>query len=42
MVLFLVLYPILGFIGGIIGAAFYNLAAKVAGGLELSFDSLEQ
>jgi len=30
-----ILYGILGFIGGIISAFFFNLAAKYAGGLEL-------
>ena len=30
-----ILYGVLGFIGGIISAFFFNLAAKYAGGLEL-------
>ena len=30
-----IVYGVMGFIGGIIGAAAYNLGAKVAGGLEL-------
>lgn len=34
----LLLYPIMGFIGGIIGAAIYNLAAKITGGIELEVE----
>ena len=34
MVLMVLLYPIMGFIGGIIFAALYNLAAKIGGGIQ--------
>ena len=34
----LILYPIMGFIGGIIGAAIYNLAARFVGGIEMTLD----
>lgn len=34
VILIPVLYGFLGFLGGIIGAAIYNLVAKVAGGLK--------
>jgi len=37
----LLLYPILGFIGGILMAAIYNLAAKWVGGLEVTVDADE-
>jgi len=30
-----IVYPIAGFIGGIIGAALYNLAASLVGGMEM-------
>jgi hypothetical protein len=33
-----ILYPVMGFIGGIIGAALYNLASRFMGGLELTLD----
>lgn len=33
-----IMYGILGFIGGLIGAALFNLAAYFAGGLELEVD----
>jgi len=35
------LYPLMGFIGGILMAAIYNLAAKWVGGLEVSVDAIE-
>jgi len=41
MLVMLVLYPIMGFIGGIIMAAIYNLAAKWVGGLEVTVDAIE-
>ena len=34
MVLMIFLYPVMGFIGGIIFAALYNLAAKIGGGIQ--------
>ncbi|MFC7337417.1 hypothetical protein ACFQY0_09545 [Haloferula chungangensis] len=34
-----ILYAILGFIGGIIGAFVYNVAAKFTGGLRLEFEN---
>lgn len=37
----LVLYPIMGFVGGILVAAIYNLAARCVGGLEVSVDAIE-
>jgi hypothetical protein len=36
-----VIYPILGFIGGVLGAAFYNLAARFVGGLEVTLEQTE-
>ena len=36
-----VFYAIAGFIGGLIGAAIYNLVAKWSGGLEFEFRDLE-
>ncbi len=35
MVLMLLLYPIMGFVSGIIMAALYNLASRWTGGLEV-------
>ena len=34
-------YPIMGFVCGVIGAVFYNLAAKFAGGLEVTLEAAE-
>lgn len=34
-----IIYGILGFIGGIIGAFIYNVAAKFTGGLRLEFEN---
>ncbi len=31
----LILYPALGFLGGLLGAAMYNLTARIAGGMHL-------
>lgn len=33
-----VLYAAFGFIGGVIGAALYNLAAKIVGGIEVEVE----
>jgi hypothetical protein len=41
MLVMVVLYPILGFIGGVIMAALYNLASKWIGGLEVTVESAE-
>ena len=38
LLIFPVLYGIIGFIAGAIGALLYNLVAKSVGGLELEFD----
>jgi hypothetical protein len=37
-----VLYGALGFIGGVISAALYNVIASVAGGIELELDQTGQ
>ncbi len=43
MILMLLIYPIMGFIGGIIMATFYNLTAKWVGGIEVTVeDSAEE
>lgn len=41
MLLMLLLYPIMGFVGGIIMAALYNLASKWIGGLEVTVEDVE-
>jgi drug/metabolite transporter (DMT)-like permease len=41
MLLMLLLYPIMGFILGILMAALYNIAAKWIGGIEVSVEALE-
>jgi len=41
MLVLVVLYPLLGFIGGIVLAALYNLAAKWVGGLRFTFEPSE-
>jgi len=33
------LYIVVGFVGGIFGAAFYNVVAKSLGGLEIDYES---
>lgn len=40
MLVMMVLYPVMGFIGGIIGAAVYNLCSKWVGGLEFELESI--
>ncbi len=41
ILIMLVLYPIMGFIAGIIGAALYNLASRIVGGMEITLESAE-
>jgi hypothetical protein len=36
--LFPILYGLLGFLGGLISAAIYNLAARTIGGVEMEFE----
>ena len=38
----LLIYPILGFITGVIGAVIFNLAAKITGGIEMTFYEYEK
>jgi hypothetical protein len=38
MLLIILIYPVGGFIGGIIGAALYNLASKLIGGIKIELD----
>jgi hypothetical protein len=42
MLLMLILYPLFGFIGGIIGAALYNLASRIIGGLEFTLEVTQE
>ena len=42
MLLIIILYPLLGFIGGIIGAALYNLASRFTGGLEITLELTQE
>ena len=42
MLFMVVLYPLMGFIGGIIGAALYNLASRLVGGLELTLEVTQE
>lgn len=39
MIPMLLIYPIMGFIGGIIMAAFYNLVSKWIGGIEVTVEN---
>jgi hypothetical protein len=41
MLFMVILYPAFGFIGGIVGAAIYNLAARLVGGLEITLEMQE-
>lgn len=34
----LFLYPVIGFVGGVVGAFFYNLCVRFVGGLEVFVD----
>ncbi len=38
IVLFPIMFGVMGFIGGLIGGFFYNLALKYSGGLEMEFE----
>ena len=38
VVMFPIIYAVIGFIGGIIGAAIYNLVAKWVGGIEVEVE----
>lgn len=38
IVIYPVIYAVMGFIMGLLGALFYNLVAKVAGGIELTVE----
>lgn len=42
MVPMLLIYPVMGFVGGIIMAAFYNVTAKWIGGIEVNVEALEE
>lgn len=42
LLIMLILYPVMGFIGGIIGAAVYNLCSKWVGGLEFDLESVTE
>ncbi|MBI2441161.1 MAG: hypothetical protein HYV35_07315 [Lentisphaerae bacterium] len=41
MLIIVLLYPLLGFVGGVIMAALYNLAAKWVGGIRFTLDQSE-
>ena len=34
----ILLYPLMGFVGGMIAAAIYNVVSKIVGGLSLELD----
>jgi hypothetical protein len=38
MLSMIILYPLGGFIGGIVGSALYNLASKLIGGIKIELD----
>jgi hypothetical protein len=38
MALIVIIYPVMGFIGGILMAAFYNLTSKWVGGIEVTLE----
>jgi hypothetical protein len=42
LLLFLIAYPVMGFIGGIIGAAVYNLVSRFTGGFELTLELTQE
>jgi hypothetical protein len=41
VILLPVFYGVLGFISGLIGAAIYNVVARVTGGLEMEFEATD-
>ena len=41
MLFMLLLYPVMGFIVGILTAGFYNIAAQWVGGIQVSVEALE-
>ncbi len=41
MIVMVVLYPVMGFVGGIIMAALYNLVAKWVGGLRFTVEDVQ-
>ncbi len=38
MLFMILLYPVMGFIAGIFGAALYNLVARIVGGVKMELD----
>ena len=38
----IIVYPIMGFIGGVISAALYNFAANIVGGFEITLNQTEE
>jgi hypothetical protein len=42
VVLIPILYAVLGFVGGVIAAAIYNLVASWTGGIEFSFENADE
>ncbi len=41
-VLMVLLYPVMGFIGGLLFAALYNLAARIGGGLHIELSQVQE
>ncbi len=41
MIVMIILYPVMGFVGGIIMAALYNLVAKWVGGLRFTVEDVQ-
>lgn len=41
MIVMIILYPVMGFVGGIIMAALYNLVAKWVGGLRFTLEDVQ-
>ena len=41
MLIMVILYPLMGFIGGVLMAALYNVAARWVGGLEVTVEAIE-
>ncbi len=38
----LMLYPMMGFLGGVLAATIYNLASSITGGLEVTLETVEE